>query len=88
MGTPLQELTWQIQKLDDALVAAQAARDEIEHQAGEVKELDKDEIESLAQSAISELEGIDADLDNPEEIDTNIGMAINLLQDILKELDK
>lgn len=42
MGTPLQELTWQIQKLDDALVAAQAARDEIEHQLEQIqKELDK-----------------------------------------------
>lgn len=76
MAKPMQEAKWQMEKVVNLVAELSVELDEADYRLGEVEEVDTDEIASLAQRAIVKIEA------NASE------QAIELLQEILKELEK
>lgn len=88
MSTPMQEAKWQMDKVERLIAELDSEFSEAVYRLNEVEEpmVDLDEIESLAQKAMQELESYDEE--DPEDTTRAVVKAINLLSEILKELKK
>lgn len=98
MTHPIVETKWQLDKIRALVNQIDTELDEAEYQAAQAEEVieqdskweeAKDNVDSLAQQALSELEGIEhLDGSDIEDIKSRTVFAALKLKDILKELEK